>query len=51
METIKPTFAAYKVSLDGQQRHYDHVRGLTMEQARDAARFPLGKHKDAHGFY
>lgn len=42
-------FAAYKVSRDGLQTHYDYVRDLTFDQARDETRFPLGIQVDANG--
>ena len=44
-------FAAYKCSTDGLQNHWGIVRGLTMKEASDPAKYPLGKQKDSHGEY
>ena len=44
-------FAAYKVSKNGLQTHYDYVLNLTQSQARDEKRFPLGIHIDEKGYY
>jgi hypothetical protein len=44
-------FAAYKVSRDGLQTHYDYVRNLTQARATDEKRFPLGIHEDKRGIY
>ena len=42
-------FQAFKVSTCGNQNRRDHVRGLTLAEARDPARFPLGLQKDTAG--
>lgn len=41
-------FTAYKVYTDDQSRT-GHVRNLSLSEARDETRFPLGPQKDAAG--
>lgn len=37
-------YHAFKISLDGTLRRWDHVANLTHDEARDPVRFPLGRH-------
>lgn len=42
-------FHAFKVSVDGNQQKWGYVENLTVEQARDIDRFPLGLQTDIDG--
>jgi hypothetical protein len=44
-------FQAFKVSRCGNQHQRDHVRGLTLDQARDPIAFPLGPQRDERGAF
>lgn len=44
-------FHAFKVSTDGTQSRRDYVSGLTLQEARDETRFPLGTQHDAQGSF
>jgi len=48
MDKTQGTFTAYKVYQDDQSRT-GHVKNLTLEQARDENRFPLGPQGDGSG--
>ena len=45
----KRIYWAFKVSTCGNQLRRDHVRGLTLEEVHDAARFPYGVQEDHAG--
>lgn len=43
------SFHAFKVATDGTGDKWGHVPGLTLEQARDPTRFPIGRQIEADG--
>ncbi len=51
IECPENRFTAYKVSICGNQFRYDFVNGLTLKEARNETKFPLGEFEDKQGKY